>query len=54
MRISMRHSPRCRRSARHVDSFLQSQASLIKEMVVTLMEEANEDAEHKSWCDTEL
>ena len=38
----------------HVDSFLRSQASLIKEMVVKLMEEANEEAEHKGWCDTEL
>jgi len=27
---------------------------MIKEMVVKLMEEANEEAEHKGWCDTEL
>merc|ERR1719258_812471 len=27
---------------------------MIKDMVVKLMEEANEEAEHKGWCDTEL
>merc|ERR1719247_2469687 len=27
---------------------------MIKEMVVKLMEEANAEAEHKGWCDTEL
>merc|ERR1719201_1403256 len=27
---------------------------MIKDLVVKLMEEANEEAEHKGWCDTEL
>jgi septal ring factor EnvC (AmiA/AmiB activator) len=27
---------------------------MIKDMVVKLMEEANDEAEHKGWCDTEL
>ena len=27
---------------------------MIKDLVVELMEEANEEAGHKGWCDTEL
>merc|ERR1719359_1072496 len=27
---------------------------MIKDMIVKLMEEANDEAEHKGWCDTEL
>jgi len=32
----------------------KSVKKMIKDLVVKLMEEANEEAEHKGWCDTEL
>jgi len=32
----------------------KSVKKMIKDLVIKLMEEANEEAEHKGWCDTEL
>merc|ERR1719460_535850 len=32
----------------------KSVKKMVKDMIVKLMEEANEEAEHKGWCDQEL
>merc|ERR1719265_1206268 len=37
----------------HDDPFTKVR-KMIKDMIVKLMEEANDEAEHKGWCDTEL
>merc|ERR1712079_808515 len=41
-------------AVRVADDPFKKVKKMIKDLLVRLMEEANEEAEHKGWCDTEL
>merc|ERR1711957_1159212 len=41
-------------AVRVADDHFVKVKKMIKDLIVRLMEEANDEAEHKGWCDTEL